>query len=298
MTTRPVLALLCSVGLAACGADEPARFVNDVGGSGRDAGTLLDVGLLTRPDIPTVDRGPVDVPQLPPLLDNVRVYAHTADALYVIDPRTFSVTRVGDFRWPTDGSNQMTDLAINAAGEAWGITFTSLYRVDLSNAQCTYVAPFSGSLFNGLSFVPGGELEAGEVLVAANRSGGVYRVDTATGGTRLIGSYGGALGSSGDIVSVASGGTFATVIDNDTGLDPVEYLARINPMTGRAVRIGPTGVSRTWGVGYWRSIVFGFTADGAVVTLDITTGRATEVARSSVAWWGAAVTTIAPVAPQ
>ena len=36
---------------------------------------------------------------------------------------------------------------------------------------------------------------------------------------------------------------------------------------------------------------------GAVVTLDITTGRATEVARNNVAWWGAAVTTIAPVAP-
>ena len=42
---------------------------------------------------------------------------------------------------------------------------------------------------------------------------------------------------------------------------------------------------------------YGFTEGGAVVTLDITTGRATEVARNSVAWWGAAVTTIAPVAP-
>lgn len=293
-TARPVVALLCCLGVTACGAEESPRFVNDVGASDRDAGFLLDVGQVTRPDAAAVD-----LPRLPPVLDNVRVYAHTADALYVVDPRTFSVTRIGDFRWPATGggSNEMTDLAINAAGEAWGITFTSLYRVDLTNAQCTYVAPFSGSLFNGLSFIPGGELEAGEVLVAANRSGGVYRVDTATGATRLVGTYGGALGSSGDIVSVASGGTFATVIDNDTGFEPVEYLARINPMTGRAVRIGPTGVSRTWGVGYWRSIVFGFTADGAVVTLDITTGRATEVARSSVAWWGAAVTTIAPVAP-
>lgn len=294
MTHRPLLALLPALALAACGSEDPPRFVADAAAPPRDAGAA-DVGLVMRPDVPPTDRGTVDVP---PVLDNVRVYAHTSSALYVVDPRTFSVTRIGDFRWPSaGGSGEMTDLAINAAGEAWGITFTSLYRVDLTNAQCTYVAPFSGSQFNGLSFIPGGELEPGEVLVAANRNGGVFRVDTATGNTRQIGTYGGAIGSSGDIVSVASGGTFATVIDNDTGLDPVEYLARINPMTGRAVRIGPTGVSRTWGVGYWRSIVFGFTADGAVVTLDINTGRATEVARNSVAWWGAAVTTIAPVAP-
>jgi hypothetical protein len=67
------------------------------------------------------------------------------------------------------------------------------------------------------------------------------------------------VGSSGDIVSVASGGTFATIVDLDVGPgeEPVEYLARIDP----------------------------------------TNGRATEVARTSVAWWGAAVTTIAPVAP-
>lgn len=298
MTRRPLLASVTALCLAACGSEEPSRFVSDAGATPRDVPAVLDrpaaVDVPPPPDVPRVDTG------LPPVIDNVRVYAHTSDTLYAVDPRSFAVTRIGDFRWPSDGrSHEMTDLAINATGDAWGITFTALYRVDLTTAQCTYVAPFNGSNFNGLSFIPGGELEAGEVLVGADRTGGYHRVDTATGAIRRLGAYGGGLGSSGDIVSVASGGTFATIVDLDVGFgeEPVEYLARIDPTNGHAVRIGRTGVTDTWGVGYWRSIVFGFTSGGDVVTFDIATGRATVVAHSNVAWWGAAVTTIAPVAP-
>jgi hypothetical protein len=293
MTLRPLLLCVPALALVACGADDPPRFVSDAGVR-RDAATL-DAGPPVYPDVQAIDVGR---PDIPPLLDDVRVFAHTADTLYSIDPRSFTVTRVGDFIWP-DGPSQMTDLAINATGQAWGITFSSLYRVDLATARCTFVAPFAGAQFNGLSFIPGGELEPGEVLVAANRNGAYVRVDPATGAIRQLGLYGADTGSSGDLVSVAGGGTFATIVDLNVGLgeEPVEYLARIDPTNGRATRIGPTGVTRTWGVGYWRSRVYGFTEGGAVVTLDITTGRATEVARNSVAWWGAAVTTIAPVAP-
>jgi hypothetical protein len=293
MTLRPLLVCLPALALVACGADDPPRFVSDADVR-RDA-VALDAGPPVYPDVQAIDVGR---PDIPPLLDDVRVFAHTADTLYSIDPRSFTVTRVGDFIWP-DGPSQMTDLAINATGEAWGITFSSLYRVDLATARCTFVAPFAGAQFNGLSFIPGGELEPGEVLVAANRNGAYVRVDPATGAIRQLGLYGADTGSSGDLVSVAGGGTFATIVDLNVGFgeEPVEYLARIDPTNGRATRIGPTGVTRTWGVGYWRSRVYGFTEGGAVVTLDITTGRATEVARNSVAWWGAAVTTIAPVAP-
>lgn len=294
MNPRALLPCLAALTLAACGADEPARFVSDAGAR-RDAAVADGGGLVTYPDVPPVDGGARDVP---PPLDDVRVFAHTAGTLYSVNPRTFTVTRVGDFAF-SDGGSQMTDLAINADGDAWGITFNALYRVDLATARCTFLAPFAGAMFNGLSFIPGTELEPGERLVAANRNGAVVRVDTATGAIRQIGLYGPDTGSSGDIVSVVDGGTFATIVDLDVGFgeEPVEYLARIDPDTGRATRIGLTGVSRTWGVGYWRGIVFGFTEGGAVVTLDTTTGRATEVARNNVAWWGAAVTTIAPVAP-
>lgn len=291
MTHRALLLPLPLL-LLAC-AEEPARFVSDASPS-PDGGAALDAGSpVARPDVPPApDVGRLDVP----VLDDVRVYAHTDSTLYAINPRTFSVTRVADFVF-SDGGSQMTDLAINADGQAWGITFNALYRVDLATGRCTFLSPFAGAQFNGLSFIPGGELEPGETLVAANRNGAYVRVDQATGAIRQLGVYGADTGSSGDIVSVAGGGTFATIVDLTTGLDPVEYLARIDPMTGRATRIGPTGVTHTWGLGYWRSVVYGFTEGGAVVTLDINTGRATEVAHNDVSWWGAAVTTIAPVAP-
>lgn len=258
MNIRPLLALLSLLGLTAC-----ARVVR----SGDDGGS--------------------------PANDGVRVYAHTSLALFTIDPRTLGYTQVGAFRWPTRVPDEMTDLAINAAGEAWGVTFTGLYRVDLATAECTYVAPLGGS-YNGLAFVPAGESGAEEVLVATDRGGGMYRVDTTTGATQLIGSFGYAIGSSGDIVAGGDGETFATVIDLETGDAEVEYLARIDPVTGRATRIGPTGVRRTWGIGHWRSSVYGFTADGALVSFDVTTGRATELDRSLLSWTGVAVTYAAP----
>ncbi|MEI8259516.1 MAG: hypothetical protein WCJ30_27940 [Deltaproteobacteria bacterium] len=132
-----------------------------------------------------------------------------------------------------------------------------------------------------------------ERLLATTREGAIYRIDTATGATTSAGAYGGIYGSSGDIVSVVGAGTFATVVD-DNLFFPTEYLARIDETTGAATIIGPTGVSETWGVGYWGGTLYGFTHGGQVVTIDLATGHATPVASVTPLWWGAGVTTRAP----
>ena len=276
--------------LAACSSEPPREFITD---AGSDA-TAVDVTAVDAPavDAPGVSDRPAPA-DLPPLLDNVRVYAHTSQTLYAVNPSDLTVRRVGDFGWPADlRSHEMTDIAVNADGWMWGITFNAIYRVNPVDARCVYIADFDGATFNGLSFIPGGELEPGEVLVAANRSGGYFRVDQRTGATRSLGQYGGGLGSSGDIVSVRGGGTFATVVQNE-----VEYLARLEPTTGAATILGPTGVARTWGLGYWRSQVYGFAESGGFYTIDLTTGRATLVENVGQPWWGAGVTTLAPTAP-
>lgn len=284
--------LLAALALTACGGAEPVRF-------NADAGARRDVPATTDARVPDGGVAGLDVPAIPvadvpTAVDNVRVYAHSSDSLYAINPRDFGVVRIGLFQWPADGNDhRMTDIAINAAGDIWGITFGALYRVDPATARCTYVADFAGSTVNGLSFVPADEFSGDtEVLLAADRLGIVYRVDTTTGRTTQIGLYGDGLGSSGDIVSVASAGTFATVVDGG-----IEYLARINPTTGRATIIGQTGQTETWGLGYWRGTVYGFTSQGFAVTIDIRTGRATLAQRQGPPWWGAGVTTIAPTAP-
>ena len=56
-----------------------------------------------------------------------------------------------------------------------------------------------------------------------------------------------------------------------------------------------TGYQDLWGIGFWKGQVFGFSDDGTFVLIDTTTGAATTVEVSDVEWWGAAVTTAAPI---
>jgi len=289
-----------ALGLAALFAlgcsNEPALgfLPDDAGPSATDAGTTLDTGRIN-PNPPGPDVPPVVRPDSGGIVtDNVRVYANTASTLFAIDPRRLTVQRIAAFGWPSDGRNhQMTDIAVNAQDELWGITFNAIYRIETATARCTFVAPFAGTNFNGLSFLPGTELDGGQVLVATNRTGGVFRVDTQTGAIGSIGEYASGLGSSGDIVSVEGAGTFATAIRGFSE----EVLVRVDPANGRATVIGPTGQGSTWGLAYWRQRLFGFTEDGNFVTLDINTGASTLIINNGEAWWGAGVTTLAPTAP-
>jgi len=74
-------------------------------------------------------------------------------------------------------------------------------------------------------------------------------------------------------------------------------LARLAPQTFAATPIGSgTGYGQIWGIAYWKDKVYGFTNAGQFVLIDPTTGSATMVSQQSgMNWWGAAVTTLAPV---
>jgi hypothetical protein len=226
----------------------------------------------------------------------VSVYAHSADTLYRVDPDTLTVTAVGPFLWP-NGSDQMTDIAIDHTGYMVGISFTDVYAVDPVTAACTYLAPLD-TLFNGLSFVPAEQFEptGNEVLMGAALDGSLYLLDPVTGASTPVGNYGGGWGSSGDLVSVVGLGTLATLTDDPLGIGgATDQLAWVDPMTGTATIIGNTGFTDIWGLGYWEDRAFGFTTAGQFVTLNVDTGAATVVDSSGVEWWGAAVTTTAPV---
>lgn len=252
---------------------------------------VLDVGSDDSGADVADDAGPTDV-VLPP---SVFVYAHSATNLYLVNPRTFEVRAIGVFGFPSDGrDHRMTDIAITGDNQMWGVTYDTLYRVDPGTAVCTYVTNLAGGFtFNGLSFLPGTSGGA-ERLVATTREGEVYEIDRTSGAAIHLGSYGGGYGSSGDIVFVYGAGAFATVVDSNLFF-PTEYLARIDPMTGAATIIGPTGSSNTWGIGYWGGTLYGFTDGGQFATIDVTTGAATVVSSSAIEWWGAAVSTRAPI---
>jgi hypothetical protein len=222
------------------------------------------------------------------------VYAHTPSTLYRIDPDTLSVQMVGNFGWGSVGTDQMTDIAIDKYGTMIGVSFSRVYRVDPSNAATTLLSSSLTGSYNGLSFVPADMLgqTGDDVLVGTQGSDGkVFKIDPMTGAATEVGNMG-AYTSSGDLVAVAGFGTVQTIPSASA-----DSLAKLAPLTFSATPIGSgTGYSQIWGVAYWKSKVFGFTNGGQFVLIDPTSGVGMIVQQTpGITWWGAAVTTLAPV---
>ena len=226
--------------------------------------------------------------------EQVFVYAHTATTLYKVEPDTLQVQMVGDFNWGSVISDQMTDIAIDKDGQMIGVSFTRVYRVDPSNAATTLLSSSLSRSFNGLSFVPADQLgmTGNDVLVGTQSTDGkVFRVDPMTGAATEIGNMGATFTSSGDLVGVAGFGTVQTV-PGSSG----DTLARLAPTSFAASAIGGgTGFSKLYGVAFFKGKVYGFSEEGHFVLIDPGTGAGTMVSNSGIAWWGAAVTTVAPI---
>lgn len=269
----------------ACCALACGPITNDGGGDGVDGGDSTADASAGQPD--AADNGIDAAP--PP--DNSAVYAHSSSSLYRIDPNTLEVTLVGSFIWPL-GADSMTDIAIDRFGRMVGVSFTRVYEIDEQTGSCIFLSDLVSGGFNGLSFVPSSADPAQEILIGANTSGEVYQIDLATGAATIIGIYGNGYGSSGDIVSVLGAGTFATV----TGAGASDSLAQIDPDNGYAATIiGDTGYTGIWGLGYWRNKVYGFSSNNEFLVMDVNTGQATPEQVDSISWWGAGVTTLAPI---
>lgn len=243
-----------------------------------------------------IDAGRVDGPIGPPA-ENAAVYAHSSSTLYRVDPDTFEVSMVAPFGWPSF-ADQMTDIAIDKDGRMIGVSFTSVYEIDPDTAQATLLSDALAGEFNGLSFVPAGQVgfpEGPDVLVGSRGTdGAIFSIDPSTGAATPIGSMGGDWVSSGDLVSISGFGTVATLTTYGA-LGP-DVLAELAPQTFAATPIGSnTGYADLWGIGFWKGKVFGFSQDGTFVLVDTTTGVATVQEVSGVSWWGAAVTTAAPI---
>jgi len=244
------------------------------------------------------DDGGDDAPDANPSIgpaENAAVFAHSSDELYKVDPETFTVSLVAPFTWP-GFADSMTDIAIDKDGLMIGISYTRVYRIDATTAACTLLSSNLQGMFNGLSFVPAGQVgfpEGPDVLVGSrNTDGKIFSIDPMTGAVTQVGDMGHGYVSSGDIVSVNGFGTVATV-GGTTGNDT---LVRLAPVTFDATPIGSdTGYGDLWGIGFWEGQVFGFAESGQFVLVNTTTGVGAYQETSAPRWWGAAVTTSAPI---
>lgn len=224
--------------------------------------------------------------------ENAAVYAHTGEGLYRVDPDSLEVSLVGNFSF-TGTAGAVTDIAIDRAGNMLGITFDGVFAIDKTTAHATQLSSTTFG-FNSLSFLPTNPADPNspEILIAADFDGDVHEINPQTGVATVRGNFGGGVSSSGDIVSVRGFGTVATVnVPGKTN----DHLAWVNPTTFAASVIGDTGVDRIFGIGFWKGTVYGFTDGGRFVTIDVSTGVATTVEQGALKWYGAGVTTSAPV---
>lgn len=273
--------VLVTLTLTACGPSGRGTNDNGVDAAGSGSGSAHDAA---------------------PPADTSRVYAHSGSTLYRIDTHTLMAVEIGAMS--ALGTQSLTDLAVDKADHMVGITLDKLYNVDATTGAVTLIKDLSQSArgFTSLSFIPAdlNDPQSADILVSANDQGDVFQIDQTTGNATKIGSYGtagaGKVISSGDLIGVRGLGIYATV---DVGTEPNDYLAKIDPTTYKATPIGTgTGYNDIFGLAYWDGTIYGFvagTGNGTVITIDPNTGVGTPVIPGSVRWYGAAVSTDAPV---
>lgn len=290
--SRSLSLALIPLALAACG----PRFTGD-----DDDDDPIDAAVT---DARIIDgQGGIDADETPPS----RVYAHSGQMLYRIDTDTNQAVAIGPFT--NLGTQSMTDIAVDRDERMIGVTLNKIFEIDEATGASTFLADFTGGNLTSLSFVPvnPGNPDGAEMLVAATSTGSVIRIDVAgtTATATVIGDYGARAGmdivSSGDIVYVKGVGTIATV---DVGAtDGQDYLATIDPANGWAATVigTGTGFDKIFGVAFWGGQIYGFTDGGAgmgsFIRLDRQTGAGTLIQAGAIRWYGAGVTTIAPLIP-
>ena len=194
--------------------------------------------------------------------------------------------------------NTVTDIALDKDGNMTGVTFSELLSINVETAECKVIAPLSnGSTMNGLSWIRADNGE--EILAATGNDGTVLRIDPKAGTSAVIGNLSAGQRSSGDLVSVANYGTLITLRGDGPNAaisGGSDLLAKVDPTTGAATVIGPTGFKHVYGIGFWGSRVFGFTDTGQFILIDPKTGAGKLVQQiTAYPFWGAGVSTSAPV---
>jgi hypothetical protein len=235
-----------------------------------------------------------------------RVYAHSGQMLYRVNTTSLSVVSIGAFT--NLGTQSMTDIAVDRDERMIGVTLNKIFEIDETTAAATLLATLTGGdNLTSLSFVPANaaDPDGAEMLIAATSTGSVLRIDIAgtAATTTVIGDYGQHqamdIVSSGDIVYVKGFGTVATV---DVGaVGGQDYLATLDPANGWAATVigTGTGFDKLFGIAFWGGTLYGFADGGAgagsFVRLDRTTGVGTLIEAGTIRWFGAGVTTIAPI---
>jgi DNA-binding beta-propeller fold protein YncE len=269
----------------------------------------------------------------PALVGVVGLAACANSSRDAFDPNAPAAPSEGGVGFASDGGPPNP----SGAGEVFGHSENTLYRVDTVTRSvtqvgvfdgCTYVADIAldessniyastgaelfyvetntahctriamGTFPNSLSFVPAGTVEPDREALVGFQGGDYVKIDPQSGAVTKIGAIGSDLESSGDIVSAKGGKTFVTV----KGKDCADCLVEIDPATGALTKNwGPIGKTDVFGLAFWAGDLYGFTNAGELILITLDTGalvmQTIPVTDAPAKFWGAGSTTSAPIGP-
>ena len=277
--------------VSACSGSSGPGFGAEDGGGGNPDVDGSTSGGLTGGDAGKSDSGGPSGP--------AEVFGHSDNTLYKLDPDTKAIATIGTFKGCDDS---VIDIALDASGTIFGVTSSSLYKIDKATASCSKIA--SGIFPNSLSFVPAGTLDPSSEALVGYDTADYVRIDPTTGAKTTVkanalpnGMY-----SSGDIVSVKDGPTYLTT--RGTGCNATDCLLLVDPKTGSMIKNeGAVGFSSVFGLAFWAGTIYGFSSNGKLFSVSLAGGlKSTEIkipnAPNGLSFYGAGSTTSAPVGPK
>lgn len=160
----------------------------------------------------------------------VFIVSDTANNLLRVDMTSGAASVIGN----TGSIGPFTDLAVSPTGALWGITFSTLYKINPNTAALTFVGDHGVSAANALAFASDGTL-----YLASGGSATLYTVNTSSGvATALPGGMG--TNSAGDL-AFNNGQLYLAGTNNQ--------LVRITlGTTISGTNIGPFGVVDVYGL--------------------------------------------------
>lgn len=176
--------------------------------------------------------------------------------LGTVDVDTGSVNVIGSM------GRIMTDIAFDASGNLWGITFRGLYSIDKATATSTLVGAFRGpNNLNSLVFGSDGTLYA----AGANN---LHSLNTATGVASHIGSS--RYNSSGDLAFVGGELFLSSSFGGDS-------LVKLNTFDGSGASVGNIGSSAVFGLASPDGINLYGLAETSILSINTATGLGTFI---------------------
>jgi hypothetical protein len=194
--------------------------------------------------------------------------AHDDATLYDVRLPSGQVNVIG----PTNA--ELTDIALSPSNILWGIGFSTLYTVNQQTGAATVFKSVNAGSINGADVEPNGTLWI---------SGGsaLSTLDTQTGTTTFVVSFPNGSTSSGDLAWVGS--RLLATATSGGGDELVEF----DVVNKTSKVLGPCGYTCIWGLAAYGTTLYGLTCEGRILSIDTTSGAASQLNQTSTAFWGA-----------